>query len=92
MRARIMALEFDHDLLRLYPGGAPVCAHDMTSDSKQLHAAIEQLDHLEGLSSDLSSAQTERLAAMVRSVCGKKRRATRNTTFFPPPRADLNNP
>ena len=65
MQSRIKALDFDHELLRSYPGGALIDRDDILSDETRTRAAIRRLDVIEKAPTSLTQSQKEFVQKML---------------------------
>lgn len=70
MRARIAALDFDHDLFCIYPGAPFVSKDDILCTDARVHAAIQRLDALETPFVDKETQEAQLVTTM--QACKKK--------------------
>ena len=67
-RRRILELEFDHDVFRMWPAGHLLSAEEVVHDRTMLTAAIERLETISA-----THEQPDLVAAMVNDCCERMR-------------------
>lgn len=78
MQKRLLALEFDHDVFRMWPTGPLADVLDVVHDEGRLRAATQRLEAFERIESGkLSPEQRYRIAHIVHECCERARRQHR---------------